>query len=371
MADPDPFDKRGLRPGEGFSLLSLYSGVGGMDDGFARAGFEPIWANDIDPVAVESYNESFGVSHAVAGPIEDLLCELPGSGEVDIVVGGPPCQGFSVAGRMDPGDPRSEHVWRFLGIVGNLMPRAFVMENVKSLAHNSRWADLLAALTAKATALGYRTETFVLNAADFGVPQARQRMFMVGIQDLHPVRPGPVGRVRTETVRDALLMLPPLGYEGNDQLCTAVVTPARNPVLRKSPYAGLLFNGKGRVLNLDAPSLTLPASMGGNRTHIIDQDCIEGGSPWIEDYHARLMDGREPLLEAPSRLRRLTVEEAAILQTFRKGWQFTGSQSARFRQIGNAVPPRLAYAVACSVGAQLAGSCSIAEVDPPALPLAV
>jgi DNA (cytosine-5)-methyltransferase 1 len=126
------------------------------------------------------------------------------------------------------------------------------------------------------------------------------------------------------------------------------VTPARNPVLRPSPYAGLLFNGKGRALNLDAPAPTLPATMGGNRTPIIDQLELEGRAKenWVVGYHRRLIAGRGPVKKVPKRMRRITVEEAAALQTFPDTWKFIGGQSSRYRQIGNAVPPLLAQAVA-------------------------
>lgn len=156
-------------------------------------------------------------------------------------------------------------------------------------------------------------------------------------------------------MRNALDALPNYRQPGNGSICTAIITPARNPVLRRSPYAGLLFNGKGRALNLDAPAPTLPATMGGNRTPIIDQRQLDGDASenWVVAYHRRLTSGHGPIAEVPKRMRRLTVEEAAALQTFPTTWQFVGPQSSRFRQIGNAVPPRLARAVAKQVIADL------------------
>ena len=110
------------------------------------------------------------------------------------------------------------------------------------------------------------------------------------------------------------------------------------------------FNGQGRPLDLDKPSSTLPASMGGNRTPIIDQEQLDSGAePWIREYHSRLMRGRPPLKKVPKRLRRLTVDEAAAIQTFPHDLEWAGPQSAQFRQIGNAVPPILAKAVATSL----------------------
>ena len=335
------------------TFVSLYSGAGGLDAGFLSAGFTPIWANDFDPVAVATYNANIGGSHAVAGDIDGLRARLPGPGEADLVIGGPPCQGFSVAGHMRPDDPRSRHVWTFLDIVRDLQPRGFVMENVAALATNPRWAHVIAALRARALELGYAAELFVLNASHFEVPQARMRMFLVGVHDGTPHAPQPRTPAALPTVRRALAALPRWGEPGNDAKCTAIVTPARKPVLRPSPYAGMVFNGKGRVLNLDAPAPTLAASMGGNRTPIIDQQHLDGGDQWILDYHRHLRAGGAPIDRIPERMRRLTIQEAAALQTFPPGWAFEGRQSAQFRQIGNAVPPRLAHHVACAVAAAL------------------
>jgi len=174
------------------TFVSLYSGAGGLDIGFARAGFRPVFANDIDPDAVETYNKAFkrlrdqpphlGQHEAVLGDIR-AITELPGRGTADLVIGGPPCQGFSVAGRMDPNDPRSRHVFEFLAMVARVQPRGFVMENVKALAENRRWTTLLARLRASAESLGYSTQLYLLNASHFGVPQSRERMFLVGLRN--------------------------------------------------------------------------------------------------------------------------------------------------------------------------------------------
>lgn len=333
-------------PDNGMRVVSLYSGAGGLDAGFIRAGFRPVWANDHDPVAVETYNTNIRGRHAVAGDIEKLRSRLPEPGSVDAVIGGPPCQGFSVAGHMRADDPRSRHVWTFLEIVEQLQPRGFVMENVAALATTRRWTHVIAKLIERAEQLKYNVRLAVLDASHYGVPQRRQRMFLVGVRGGCPQIPTPVTAAEPPTVRQTLQSLPPYGSPGNDSLCTAIVTPARNPVLRRSPYAGLLLNGKGRVLNLDAPALTLPASMGGNRTPVVDEVWLEGGDSWIEGYVRSLWHGDPSVTELPKRFRRLTVQEAAALQTFPAGWQFAGTQSAQFRQIGNAVPATLGFHVA-------------------------
>lgn len=343
------------------TFVSLYAGAGGMDIGFALAGFQPTWVNELDPHAVATHELALkrlsesrphlatGQWSAHTGNLLDLAGdELPTAGEADLVIGGPPCQGFSVAGRMDPEDKRSQHVLHFLEIVTRVRPRAFVLENVRALLSNRRWAAIREQMAAAATAAGYQTRFFLCEASHFGVPQARERMFFVGVRDGSAARsPTPTTATKRPTLRQALASLPRFGDPGNDSICRARVTPAKLPVIRRSPYAGMLVNGAGRPMALDKPALTLVSTMGGNRTPIVDQLQIdEGADPWIVDYHNHLRNGGAPIDTVPQRMRRITVEEAAAIQTFPLGMEWQGPQSAQYRQIGNAVPPRLALAVA-------------------------
>lgn len=358
------------------TFVSLYTGAGGLDLGFALAGFRPVFSNDIDSDAVATYKAAIQAAagdlphlkegdHCITGGDIRAVPNLPERGAADLVIGGPPCQGFSVAGRMDPDDPRSRHVWDFMGLVDRVRPRAFVMENVKALAQNKRWTELMNQLrkSAESKALGYKTSLILLNASDYGVPQARERMFLVGFRDsTDDFTAPPPTTSRPRTLRAALESLPRWGEPGNDTICTAKVTPAKTPVMRRSPFAGMVFNGQGRPMNLDAPAPTLPASMGGNRTPIIDQlELDEGVECWVRKYHADLWNGRKPVAAVPKRMRRITVEEAGAIQTFPPLMPWIGRQSSRYRQIGNAVPPLLAYAVARHVRDHL----GIAPFAPP------
>ena len=331
------------------TVAAFYSGAGGLDLGFERAGYEVIFANDIDAVAIDTHSKYGKARVVVADDVYKL--DLTPALTADVVIGGPPCQGFSVAGKMDPEDPRSQHVWTFLSLVSKIKPRAFVMENVKNLYENRRWSDLRDGLVAAANLMGYSTRLMLLNAADFGVPQSRERMFLVGVLgnvEIPELRPEP--SVQRISVREALRFLPRFGESGNNTFCTAKITAASRPILRKSAYAGMMFNGAGRPLNLERPSTTLPASMGGNRTPILEQNLLDGDNEsWIQKYHAHLRAGGQPLsFESPvsPHLRRLTVEEASILQGFPIGMRFSGTASAQFRQIGNSVAPPLAAKVA-------------------------
>lgn len=340
-----------------------------MDLGFAQAGFALTWAIDSDARAVDTYRANLG-HHAVCGALP--LDAPPADAHPDVVIGGPPCQGFSVIGRMSPADTRSEHVFHYLDIVERLRPPAFVMENVKALATAPRWRIVRDALVARAQSLGYHTRLFVLNAAHFGVPQARERMFLIGVRDRAPIAPVAVTARQPPTVREVLSQLPPVGRPGNHTLCAARVIPARSPVMRPTAHRGsLLFNGSGRPLELDGQAKTLPASMGGNATPIVDEaELRNGATPWVIEYHARLLAGGQPYTHVPNRLRRITVQEAAALQTFPSDWEFAGPQVAQYRQIGNAVPPRLAFHVASSVLAALDEHVPSRDCDARALAIA-
>lgn len=345
-------------------FVSLYSGAGGLDLGFIAAGFIPVFANDINADAMKTYASAMkSISKKLDEPLNHKIVTgdirkveaLPDRNSAELVIGGPPCQGFSVAGKMNPNDPRSRHVFDFLGMVERIQPQVFVMENVKALAKNKRWSGTIADIQNKAKEIGYKTYLEVLNSANYGVPQTRERMFLIGIKDHNIEYSYPKPTVQNWVgVADALSELPSIGKPGNNQICKAKITTAKNPILRPSPFAGMLFNGQGRPMDMNKPAPTLPASMGGNRTPIVDQETLETGAPqWVEEYHAQLQNGGNVVDEVPARLRRISVQEAAAIQTFPKDMPWYGSQCSRYRQIGNAVPPKMAYAVARSISEAL------------------
>jgi DNA (cytosine-5)-methyltransferase 1 len=149
-------------------------------------------------------------------------------------------------------------------------------------------------------------------------------------------------------VREVLLTLDKAGTGNNQDVCRAKITLALHPVLRKTPYAGMIFNGLGRPLRLDSYSATLPASMGGNKTPIIDEnELYHQAEPWVNSYFENLVkDPKVPVTTVvPDYIRRITVAEAALIQTFPRDYKFQGSQSMKYTQIGNAVPCNLGKAV--------------------------
>ncbi|MEO9684085.1 MAG: DNA cytosine methyltransferase [Tateyamaria sp.] len=347
------------------TAVSLFSGAGGMDVGFARAGFRSVVACEIDHDACQTFNSNLHLVGHLGNAIEpssvlDLdLSSVPTG--LDIVFGGPPCQGFSVAGKMDPDDERSKLVHAFFDVVERTKPKAFVCENVKALAVSGRWEGIREMLFERSER-DYSVALIVLGAADYGVCQNRQRMFLIGLRrDIYPHGGTELEadiRLRLKaheavppTVADIVREFGRAGTKGNPLTCTAKVSFAKSPILRRSAYAGMMFNGAGRPVPASGVSSTLPASMGGNKTPIVDEGEIFDGLPsFIEGYHAKLMAGGSAKHgDAPKRLRRLTLRECMRIQTFPDEHIFYGRKSSIYRQIGNAVPCRLAEVVGRSV----------------------
>ncbi len=168
-----------------YRLIDLFSGAGGLSLGFSKEyghNFEPVWANDFNDYAVETYNMNFG-SHCVGGDIVDILndpkTKIP---KADVVIGGPPCQGFSLLNKNRDDDPR-KHLWRpFLEVVKRSGAEIFVMENVPQLLGSPELEDIISL----AKKMGVKTTAEMLLAADYGVPQTRYRAFIVGCKFADP-----------------------------------------------------------------------------------------------------------------------------------------------------------------------------------------
>lgn len=340
-----------------FTGISLFTGAGGMDVGFINAGVMVKVANELNEYAADTYISNHPETLIIRGDINQNIDKLTNFTNIDVVFGGPPCQGFSVAGKMDPKDERSQLIWSFLDVVEQVRPTVFVMENVKALGKLKKWDAIRQKFLERALELGYTCNYLILNAADFGVSQNRERVFFIGskvekdfslfMSALEKKKEKP------KTLRELLGSLPIAGTEDNPLTCTAKITLAKNPVMRKSPYAGMIFNGMGRPLNLDSVSTTLPASMGGNKTPVVDTVILANPNAydWIKDYHSKLIKGEitASFGPAPEHLRRLTIKEAAAIQSFPDNYIFKGSKSAIYTQIGNAVPCKLAESVAKTV----------------------
>jgi DNA (cytosine-5)-methyltransferase 1 len=241
-----------------------------------------------------------------------------------------------------------------------IRPEAFIIENVAGLESGKTRPYFLGLLQVLEDILGYEVKARTLNAADYGVPQQRLRLFVVGLRTGRFKFPEPTygpGHSEGWSTAGEVLSDEPAGSPNS-----AIVTYAKNPHLRPSPYDGLLFNGGGRPINLNAPARTILASAGGNKTPFIDTLGV------VPEYHATLWDveqgkprksykGAVRIGLVPG-ARRITVAESAALQTFPEGMEFVGRRSSQYTQVGNAVPPMLAAAVGRAVRAALLATAS-------------
>lgn len=338
--------------------VSLFSGAGGMDVGFENAGIDIVLANELSSDAAATYEANHPRCTMINDDINNIIESLSAYEGMDLVFGGPPCQGFSIAGKMNPDDARSKLIFTFLEAVEKIKPKVFVMENVKALAKLDKWKSIRERYLKGAADLKYSCCFYVLNASDYSVPQKRERVFFIGVQGnaLDKQRLYQLitrNSVKSAPVRDILLPLGKAGTEDNPMTCVAKINFCARPVMRKSPYAGMYFNGQGRPIDINGYANTLPASMGGNKTPFIDEDYLYGDASdnFIENYHKGLLEGTiTPAYgEAPRRLRRITIKEAAKIQTFPDSYVFCGKPAAVYKQIGNAVPCKMAEAVASAV----------------------
>jgi DNA (cytosine-5)-methyltransferase 1 len=320
------------------SAIDLFSGAGGLSLGLHMAGWEVLLAVELDKDAAKTYRANFSQTTLLEKNIQDIDF-TPYRGQITLVAGGPPCQPFSVAGNQLAEDDPRDCVPAFIRVLREVEPLYFLMENVPGLLTSKHQLYIKRMLRNMRDA-GYCVSYQRLNAADYGVPQYRERVFFVGIH--HSIKkdfcfPLPThGKGRDfphMTAREALANVP------KDEPNRAKVTYCKNPVLRPSPWAGMLLNGGGRPINPEEPCQTIPATAGGNRTPLLDPEGL------LLQYHRELLSGGQIRVGEVEGARRLTLRECARIQSFPDDFHFSGAKSARYRQVGNAIPPLLAKAM--------------------------
>lgn len=325
------------------TAIDLFAGAGGLSLGLAQVGIVPICAVEIDIYAARTLSTHLTDTDLLCADIRKVDLSIY-RGRVDIVCGGPPCQPFSSGGLRGASRDERNMLPYFVKAIEAIRPEAFLMENVPGLAVGSR-ESYLASILNEFRALGYYVTWQVLNAADYGVPQNRRRLFVVGRRKQPFIFPKPThgpGCALPHIIVNDVLPPQQIG-EPNP----AMVTYAKKPDLRPSPYHGLLFNGGGRPINRELPSPTILASAGGNKTHFFDDRNL------VPAYHSHLANGGAPKCGTLPGARRLTILESSILQSFPSKMTFDGPRSAQYQQIGNAVPPVLASALGEALVAQL------------------
>lgn len=297
-------------------VVSLFSGAGGLDLGFKMAGHDVVWANDLYEDAVHTYQKNIG-DHIVLEDVRNISADkIP---DCDIVIGGFPCQGFSVANtKRHIADERNELYKQLIRVIEDKRPKFFLAENVKGLTNLGK-GEVFKMILSDFENLGYRVQYKILNAADYGVPQTRLRVIIVGVRsDLDweyefpkatHSQDGRNGLPTWVSVSDALKWLPDPDSENS---------------IPNHTYSKYKLNINGyighRLLDPDKPAPTVTAR-GDNRGGVV-------------------------ILPHPNGQRRMSCRELASVQSFPVDYEFTGNNSSIYRQIGNAVPPLLAYTVA-------------------------
>ena len=290
-------------------VLDLFAGCGGLSLGFEAAVYSTI-GYELDIAACETYNKNLTGSCHHAKLVENF--DYP---HADVVVGGPPCQPFSKFGfGYQKGKKDSRNGFPiFIDAIQRIQPKVFLFENVRGLLYSGGYFDFI---LAELHRLGYAVEYQLLNAANYGIPQTRERLFVVGHRSEYHF---PKSNNKRVTVREAI---------GDTMLTTPesskFLTASMDAYIAKYEKASSCINP--RDLHFDKPARTLT--------------CRNIAAATADMHRIKLQNGRR---------RRLLLREAARLQSFPDWFEFTGNETQQFYQIGNAVPPLLAYQLAMSI----------------------
>jgi DNA (cytosine-5)-methyltransferase 1 len=344
--------------------VDIFAGVGGMSLGFEMAGFEVVAAVDNNPINVESYAANFAKTHCFAADISeltaaDLRAEAEFHDEVDVLFGGPPCQGFSVMGKRRSEDPRNELLIHFARLLKDLSPKYFVVENVAGLLIGNARKTLERFLQkAESACYSIVRPLTILDAQEFGVPQQRRRLFVLGHRCDLPAPDYPKPTKSRISVWDAISDLACIDKHATDLETDTYSGPLGKP----SNYASRLrfsdarnvkdLTGCARSLHGDDTIKRFDATPQGKREAVSKFDRLSAKGVALT---LRAGTGPEngsfmaPRPIHPEHARCITVREAARLHSFPDDFQFHPTKWHGFRQVGNSVPPLLARAVAASI----------------------
>lgn len=350
------------------SVISLFSGGGGLDLGFISAGYKILWAIDNNENAVNTYRKNIGNHIKCADVTKENIQNIP---HADIIIGGPPCQSFSLAGMRNVEDARGQLVWQYMKILKAVQPKAFVFENVTGLlsAKNSNGEKIVDLLKEAFKDIGYNVEMQVMNAADYGVPQRRRRVIIVGLKNGHFTFPvathgnSSEGLIPYISVKQAL---DDLGAPVNDEngvveyrcqpqnnyqrtirtqdIVTEHFMP-RMSELDKYICSHVRPGGNYNDIPNDVPSERIRRlQRDGGHTTCYGRMLPDEPSYTINTYFNRPNVGCN-IHYSQDRL--ITVREALRLQSFPDSYQIvSSSKQGRNLIVGNAVPPLLAKVIA-------------------------
>lgn len=334
-------------------VIDLFCGCGGLSRGFEMAGFETKIAIDMWSDAVKTYNHNRSHSVAVCEDIHnwdnEFLEKLKKDGDVVGIIGGPPCQGYSTVGTRDVNDPRNHLYKEYCRIVEKIKPDFFVIENVKGLITlgGGAFKDDIKRRFEK---LGYQVDYEILNAADFGVPQNRQRVFFVGMLKKGFKFPKPLDyKVTTE---EAIGDLPALA--GAEKVHSYSNAPLTEYEKKMRGNAKVLLNHEGTNHTLKTIEIISMIKDGGTIKSLPQEYWqVRKYNKAFERMNSKsqsnTVDTGHRNYFHYSQNRIPSVRENARLQSFPDDFEILGSKTSQYKQIGNAVPPLMAYSIAKAI----------------------
>ncbi len=311
------------------NLISLFCGGGGLDLGLGFAGFKSLVSTDIAPVFIESITHNIDHVNGIAQDAMQLdaskLLELAGTRDIDLVAAGPPCQSFSILGRRNAlDDPRGKLALKYFDLVVSIQPKAFLFENVPGLLTVNKGEDWKQLYQYAKEATGYHLHFTKLNSVAFGIPQYRERVVLVGFRKDVPFEfpTGPSGPNVTRLINEGQMLSPSQwALEEVEGLPNHLIRIHGEAVSRR--YANILPGDRDRTDHTDRIDPNRPSGT------VLVGSSAGGGRPHIHPHRDRV----------------ITVREAARLQSFPDWYEFCGTSTAQYRQVGNAVPPLMAYEV--------------------------
>lgn len=333
-------------------LVALFSGAGGLDKGFEKAGFHVAWANEYDKSITETFKANFPNTKLDTRSIRDVQAdEIP---DCIGIIGGPPCQSWSEAGALRGiEDPRGQLFYEFIRVLRAKKPLFFLAENVAGMLA-PRHTEALKQIQVLLKQSGYRLSFELLNAVDYGVPQDRKRVFFVGYrEDLNLTFEFPKPLQHPLTLQDCIADLKETVIPANTGNTANLNCTMPNHEYMTGGFS-TIFMSRNRVRSWHEPSFTIQA--GGRHAPIHPQ---APKMQFIEQNIRQFVKGQEHLY------RRLSVRECARIQTFPDEFVFHYKQIADgYKMVGNAVPVELAYHLAKKIMADLS-SLDVRLLQPP------
>lgn len=325
------------------TFIDLFSGAGGLLRGFIDAGFEASFSVEMWEPAIETHNKNYPFVPLLNADIRTISNDelIKYKNKIDVIVGGPPCQGFSTIGKRLVKDPRNELVFEFIRFVDIIKPKAFLMENVRGLL-SSDGGKTKRAIEDEFRRIGYTVVSRVLCAADYGVPQMRNRVFFLGFRkDLDIVATFPEKTYTRETyttVGDAINDL-----IGKENEISNHIPMKHNPTVTER----IKFIKEGEGI----PKGGLPSDIAyGSRSDYSKNELKNFSHVYRRLSRFKpattMVPGHNAFPLHPTENRSLTVREAARIQTFPDDVIFCGTRQNQCIQVGNAVPVKLAYQLA-------------------------